>query len=147
MSSSDLNSLHDVYEGLDNEEDCHKTEYMLQFLWRDISSEFDTIGPYFTLTGSIESRFLHSIVVKTMLVFQQYGFRVRGLLCDGASSNLSLLKQFRKKQNTDSGLISPWFVSPYDEQKVYLIICPSHQVCHACIIIIVILNNFDHSIL
>lgn len=46
MSSVDMASLHDVYEGLDEEEGCHKTEYMLQFLWRDISSHFDVVGPY-----------------------------------------------------------------------------------------------------
>ncbi len=125
-----MGCLHDVYEGLDEEEDCHKTEYMLQFMWRDISSKFDAMGPYFNITVSIESKRLHAIVVKTMLAFHQYGFRVRGLLCDGASSNLSLLKQFCVSKTNSDDPISPWFVSPYDGQKVYLIICPSHQVCH-----------------
>lgn len=58
-------------------------------LWRDLSSSFDVVGPYYT---SLEMQFLHSIVTKTMLVFSQFEFNVCALLCDGASSNLSLLK-------------------------------------------------------
>lgn len=60
ISSVDMGSLHDVYEGLDEEEECHKTEYILQFLWRDVSSDFDVIGPYFNLSNSIEAQHLHS---------------------------------------------------------------------------------------
>ena len=41
LSSTEFASLHDVYKGVDEEEDCHKTE---QFLWRDLSSDFDVIG-------------------------------------------------------------------------------------------------------
>ena len=53
MSSTEIASPHDVYEGLD-EEELHKTEYMLQFPWNDIVSDFD-VGPYFSLPGSIEA--------------------------------------------------------------------------------------------
>ena len=69
MSSSDMASLHDIYDGLD-EEECQKTEYMLQVLWRDLSSNFDVIGPYFTLSRTIEAQQLHSFVMKTMLLFR-----------------------------------------------------------------------------
>lgn len=55
------------------------------------------------------------------------GFGVRALLCDGASSNLSLLKLFCGTHD-DSGSISPWFNSPFEGKRVFLIICPSHQV-------------------
>ena len=127
MSSSDMASLHDVYEGIDGEEECRKTEYILQFIWRDLTSNYDVIGPYFTLAGSIDAQQLHSFVMKSLLVFNQYKFRVRGLVCDGASSNLSLLKQLCS-HTKDANVISPSFVSPFDGQKVYLIICPSHQV-------------------
>lgn len=119
-------SLHDVYNGLDGEEECRKTEYVLQFIWRDMSSDFDALGPYFTLSGSIEAQTLHCVVLQTLLAFNQFGFVVRGLLCDGASSNLSLLKQLCKY--TGSGDISPHFHSPFDGNKIHLIICPSHQV-------------------
>jgi hypothetical protein len=126
MSSDDFASLHDVYEGLDRDESCQPTTYMMQFLWRDLSSKFDVIGPYFSLSSTVEAQYLHNIVVKTMLVFHQFGFHIRGLLCDGASSNLAVLKQFSNvKKGSDT--ICPWFVSPFDNERVHLIICPSHQ--------------------
>lgn len=139
ISSVDMGSLHDVYEGLDEEEECHKTEYILQFLWRDVSSDFDVIGPYFNLSNSIEAQHLHSFVTRTMLVFVKYGFRVLGLLCDGASSNLALLKQFCNSKKGDK-CISPFFKLPFDGHKVYLIICPSHQVIKIAIKFIIIIS-------
>ena len=66
--------------------------YALQFLWIDLSSDFDVIGPYFTCLATMEMRFLHSIVTRTMLAFTRFGFGVRAVLCNGCSSNLALLK-------------------------------------------------------
>lgn len=103
---------------------------MLQFLWRDLSSDFDVLGPYFTLASSIDAQTLYSMVTKTILVFNQFGFTIRGLLSDGASSNLSLMKQMcNHKQG--KGITAPWFISPLDDKRIYLIICPSHQVSHS----------------
>ncbi len=45
-----------------------------QFLWQDLSSDFDVLGPYFTLSSNMEARYLHSIVTKTMLVFTSTDF-------------------------------------------------------------------------
>ena len=120
-------SLHDIYDGINEEDECQKTEYMLQFMWRDLSSSYDVIGPYFTLSGSIEAQHLHSIVMDVLLVFNKFHFCVRSLLCDGASSNLSLLKELCC-YSKDSDNISPFFISPFDNRKIFLIICPSHQV-------------------
>lgn len=130
MSSDDFSSLHDVYEGLDLDEKCQKTTYVMQFLWRDLTSNFDVIGPYFTCPSTVETRYLHSIVTHTMLAFTQFGFPVRALLCDGASTNLSLLKLMCSHSN-DIDTITPWFTSPFDGKRIFLIVCPSHQVC-AC---------------
>ena len=113
---------------LDTDEKCQKTSYVIQFLWRDLSSELDVIGPYFTVSSTMESKILHSMVTKTMLTFVQYGFSVRALLCDGASSNLTLLKLFCGVAD-DSAPIKPWFKSPFDGKRVFVIVCPSHQVC------------------
>ena len=105
-----------------------KTTYVIQFLWRDLSSKFDIIGPYFTIPSTMEAKFLHGIVVRTMLAFTQFGFGVRALLSDGASANLSLMKILCGHEDASTMAISPWFTSPYDGKKVYLIVCPSHQV-------------------
>lgn len=129
MSSEEFISLHDVYEGLIEDEKCQKTSYMLQFLWRDLSSDFDVVGPYFNCSTTMEMQFLHSIVVKTMLCFCKFGFNVRALLCDGASKNLSLLKLLCGYVNKeDTQIKEPWFQSQFDGRIVYLLICPSHQV-------------------
>lgn len=109
MSSSDMASLHDVYESLDEEEECKKTDYILQFLWRDITSHFDVIRPYFTIAGTIEAQHLHTFVMKTLLVFNQFEFHVRALLCDGASANLALVKELCAHKKGDD--ISACFVS------------------------------------
>lgn len=92
VCSEELANMHDVYEGLDMSESNRKATYVLQFLWRDLSSSFDIIGPYFPLAGSVECSYLYSFVTRTMLAFQQYNFHTRAFLCDGASSNLSLIK-------------------------------------------------------
>ena len=92
LSSEEFISLHDVYQGLSKDERCQKTTYVLQFLWRDLSSDFNVVGPYFNCSSTIETQFLHSIVIQTMLSFCRFGFYVQSLLCNGASSNLSLLK-------------------------------------------------------
>lgn len=79
-----------------------------------------------TIAGTIEAQHLHTIVMKTLLVFNQFEFRVRALLCDGASANLALLKELCAHKKGDD--ISACFVSPFDGNKIHLVICPSHQV-------------------
>lgn len=46
MCAADMASLHDIYENVDEDEECNKTDYILQFLWRDMTSDFDVLGPY-----------------------------------------------------------------------------------------------------
>ena len=126
MCSSDMISLHDVYEELHKDE---KTQYILQFLWRDLSSDFDIIGPYFNCSSSLEVKSLHSFVIRSMLVFVQFGFGVRALLCDGASTNLKLLKLLCASGNAeDDDIIQTSFQSPLDGRQTHVIVCPSHQV-------------------
>ena len=47
MHAEDMASLLDVYSTYDDTE--HKTDqtnYIMQFLWRDLSSSYDIVGPY-----------------------------------------------------------------------------------------------------
>lgn len=71
--------------------DQQKTSYILQFLWRDLTSKFDVIGPYFTCAGSWDHKFLLECVMRTIQAFTLYNFRIRVIVCDGESSNLALL--------------------------------------------------------
>ena len=47
-TSEDLSSLQDIFREVDNEEKVKKTNYVLQFVWRDATSKFDVVGPYYT---------------------------------------------------------------------------------------------------
>ena len=93
MTQSDLISLSDVYEEL-CEEKLKKTTYIIfQFLWRDVSSKFDLIGPYFTSESGLDARFTTACLFEVLRALECVGFNVIGLVCDGASSNLTVLKK------------------------------------------------------
>ena len=51
MSPEELPWLHDVFTSVGDAFD-HQKKNVLQFLWRDLTSRFDVIGPYFTCAGS-----------------------------------------------------------------------------------------------
>lgn len=51
MSPEEIPWLHDVFMTVQDDFDERKTSYILQFLWRDLTSSFDVIGPYFTCAG------------------------------------------------------------------------------------------------
>ena len=77
MTSDDFSSLHDVYADLDQEERCQKTMYVVHFLWRGLLSDFDVIRPYFNIPSTMEMKYLHSFITRTMLAFIQFGFGVK----------------------------------------------------------------------
>ncbi len=92
-------------------------------MWR---SDFDALGPNLNCSSCLEAQSLQSMVVRTMLAFSQFGFGVHALLCDGASSNLSLHKLLCGYCNCeDVNLLDSSFKSPFDGKRVHLIICPS----------------------
>ena len=66
MSPDELQSLHDVFQVLEEDSRTQKASYVLQFLWRDISSDFDVVGPHFTSDKSLEAKFLAACVLDTM---------------------------------------------------------------------------------
>ena len=46
MTVEEQASLHDIYEMFKGDEKVCQTSYILQFLWRDLTSSFDIVGPY-----------------------------------------------------------------------------------------------------
>ena len=88
-----MSTLHDVYEYLDQcTVNTSKTSYVLQSLWRDLSSDYDIIGPYYTSSDGLKNKFLIACLFDTMQQFHQFNFKVTAIVCDGASANLSALK-------------------------------------------------------
>ena len=140
MTHEQLTTLADVYEEL-KEGHAEKTTYILQFLWRDISSKYDVIGPYFTSSSGLDARLTAACLYETMGAMESVGFRIKALICDGASWNLSLVKklcgvegQFRldESESPDSEghyRVPCSFKNPFSDRDVWIIICPSHQVC------------------
>ena len=45
MSPDDMSSLHDIYMTYDEDTKTEQTSYVLQFLWKDLTSKFDIVGP------------------------------------------------------------------------------------------------------
>lgn len=90
-SEDELKVLHDVFSAA-VQPGAQKASYIVQFLWRDLTSSFDMIGPYFSIGNSMDSSVLQELVMMTLKAFTSYGFKVSILLCDGASSNLTLMK-------------------------------------------------------
>ena len=137
-------TLHDVFRELDEDFRTNSTSYILQFMWRDLSSNFDIIGPYFTAEKSLETKFLASCLLESMYVFEIYGFHVSALVCDGASCNLALLKQlcgvtgmYRTQESDEEGGVGhvpSSFTNPYSSRTVHVFVCPSHQVRDYCTI-------------
>jgi hypothetical protein len=140
MTHEDMACLHDVYQTLD--EKTKSTNYIMQFLWRDLTSSFDVVGPYYCSSGALECKFIIGVVLETIKIFHVFEFETSLLVCDGASSNLSAIKQTigvsgvfgRNPSQADPNAIAPSFSNPFNPAKrVYWLICPSHQVlCIVC---------------
>ena len=137
MSPEVMSSLHDVYTSLGSEQPQQAT-YILQFLWRDLTSKFDAMGPYYSSAESLKSKFVLTCLYETMKIFQLYHFKTSAVVCDGASANLTALKATTgcigaygacTITEKNHGIPSPSFENPFSPpDMVYWIICPSHQV-------------------
>ena len=140
MSPDELASLHDVFQTLQPDHRTKKTSYILQYLWRCTASDFDIIGPYYTSAESVNAKFILATLFETMHKFQIYCFETKMIVCDGASSNLAAIKILTGfgcgaygnqplNSSPDIHWIQPWFLNPFTNKKVFILICPSHQVC------------------
>ena len=94
MSSNDQASLTDVYKVLKDPDSSKQTSHniILQFLWRDLTSDYDIVGPYFSSLSTVDAKFVMSYVLETIKLFQFHGFKTILLVYDGASSNISAIK-------------------------------------------------------
>ena len=139
MSSDELGSLHDVFQTLKPGHRTQKTSYVLQYLWRCTVSNFDILGPYYTSVEAMKAKLILSTLFDAMYAFQLYGFKTKAIICDGASTNLSAVKvltgfgsgAYGHKEGEgieDVHEVQAWFTNPFTNGKVYIIICPSHQV-------------------
>ena len=141
IPEDELKVLHDVYSST-VQFGAQKTSHVMQFLWRDITSGYDLVGPYFPIEKSKASSTLQEFVMLCLKAFTSYGFKVAIILCDGASSNLTVLKmltgyersQFPVNEAADTlhgkYYLDVSFSNPEDPlgRPIFAMICPSHQV-------------------
>ena len=137
MTHKELASLNDIYQLLKDSETVQQTSYILQFLWRDLTSEFDIVGSYFTNPSTMENKFIMSCIMETIKLFQFHGIKTSLLVCDGASPNVSVIKKtyghsgaYSVNQSYDDIFkVEPWMVNPFNPpHRIFWLICPSHQV-------------------
>ena len=70
MSEKEQASLHDIYQLFDDDQHTKMTNYIVQFLWRDLTSSFDIVGPYYTSEVVVTAKFHSACVFETIKVFQ-----------------------------------------------------------------------------
>ncbi|XP_019853621.1 PREDICTED: uncharacterized protein LOC109582964 [Amphimedon queenslandica] len=135
MTREDLATLADVYQELKDESN-QQTSYIMQFLWRDLTSDFDIIGPYYTSCTSFKNKFVYSCVIETIKLFHLHELTTLLLVCDGASSNLTMLKATHghfgvysiSNEGDDPFTVQPVMINPFDPPNlIYWLICPTHQ--------------------
>ena len=111
-------TLQDVYEELKAPQTV-KASYIMQFLWRDLTSDFDVIGPYFSSNKGMECKFVISCLMTTIQAFHIYGFKTMAVVCDGASTNLKAVKHLT------TGYLKPLYLLQKKAVRV-IIFSPLH---------------------
>ena len=140
MTPDEMSSLHDIFMSYDEDANTEQTSYILQFLWRDLTSPFDIIGPYFTSSQNFKAKHVIGYVYETIKLFELYGFHTSALVCDGAGPNLAAIKSMSSgisgaygtdsEPGTSHKIPTPFFSNPFNPpNKIYWVICPSNQVC------------------
>ena len=67
MTEEEMASLCDVYQTLHSERKTTSAQYIVQTVWRDLSSKYDVLGPYFTSQTGFESKFMVAAIQETIL--------------------------------------------------------------------------------
>ena len=111
----------------------------MQFLWRDLTSGFDVVGPYFTSSKTFENKTILSCLLESLRNFHVHGFKTSLLVCDAATANVSTIKATcgvsgaygQSSDLVDPHKVAPFFQHPFDPmRKFYWMICLSHQACY-----------------
>ena len=136
MTSDEMRTLQDVYCAISTDSKTQRTSYVLQTLWRDLTSKYDIIGPYYTSASTLKSKFLLPCVMDAIYQLHMFNFETSLIICDGAMPNLSMLKALCGKDGvyhhnsnqSDKFQVPVSFKNPFNDRKIFQLICPSHQV-------------------
>ena len=76
IDSEELPTINDLFKELKDKDKMPKaTEYVLQFLWRDLSSKFDVIEPHCSSSKSMDSDFTTACLRDAIDAFEAFRFR------------------------------------------------------------------------
>ena len=114
MTPNDLPSLQDIYTSLNDDQNIQETRYILQFVWRDLTGNFDVVGPHYTSSDGFDAKFTLACLFDAMFLFETYNFHVGARVGDGASWNQTLFK----KLTGHSGKFGVEAVSDDDKHSV-----------------------------
>ena len=73
MAEDELPILCDVYSSV-IQSGCQKASYIVQFVWRGLTSGYDMIGPYFPVPNSMDANTLQQFFMLCLKSFSAYGF-------------------------------------------------------------------------
>ena len=92
MSAEEMTSLQDIFTLLDEEPGVERATYVMQTLWRDLTSECDIVRPHYTSHGTFDAKFMLACIHDTLCKFKAHNFHVPVIVCDGATANLTASK-------------------------------------------------------
>ena len=73
------------------------------------------VGPYFTSSGPLESKFILSCRFESVKAFHLYGFKTYALVCDAAAPNVSVIKATTGVKGAfGANEVKPEFMNPFD---------------------------------
>ena len=67
--------------------------------------QVDIIGPHYTSEVTVDHKFLLPTVMDAMFKFHKCGFDTSAIVCDGASSNLTMIKEMTGADRTAYGWV------------------------------------------
>ena len=70
MTEKEQSTLHDIFQCMAPDQHVQQTTHMLQFLWRDLTSSFDIVGPFFSSGETMSGKFVMACVLETIALFQ-----------------------------------------------------------------------------
>ena len=67
--------------------------------------QVDVVGPHYTSDGTIHHKFLLPTLMDAMFKLHKCGFETCAIVCDGASSNLTMIKELTGSERKAYGYV------------------------------------------
>lgn len=87
-----MRSLIDVYKSYCGQDSAETGESALVFLYRDLTSDFDCIGPHFLFAKCANANVLWILTFEAMRLFHRNGLETYALIFDSATTNMKMVK-------------------------------------------------------